>query len=134
MDKKLTEILIITRSVTLQQGLAALLESLPGITKVKAIHELTNAYPWIESNRPRIVLVDAVLLGKDPQAALGKIQTCSPQTQRVLLADDVQSVNRVPRYAEAILIKGIAPTAVAEIVSNLLSTKGTRDEHSDSNS
>jgi DNA-binding NarL/FixJ family response regulator len=129
MKKRSTEILIITRSVALQQGLAALLESLPGISRVKAIHELTNAYAWIESNRPGIVLVDAVLLDQDPEAALEKMQTGSPETQRVLLVEEVQSVDPASRHTEAILIKGIAPTMVAEVVSNLLLARGAEDEH-----
>ena len=133
MKKQPAEILIVTRSVALQQGLEALLESLPGITRVKAIHELTNAYAWIESNLPGIVLVDAVLLDPDPKPDLEKIQAYSPETQRVLLVDDVQSVDPASRCAEAILIKGIAPTMVAEIVSNLLLARGAEDEHNDSN-
>jgi len=47
--------------------------------------------------------------------------------------DDVQKVNLMPNYAEAILIKGISPSAVASIVTNLLSEKGDEHEHNDSN-
>jgi DNA-binding NarL/FixJ family response regulator len=127
------EILIVTRSVVLQQGLGALLESLPGITNVKAIRELTNAYAWIEAHQPRIVLLDAILLRDKPEAELEKIQVISPVTNRVLLVDDVQKVNLMPKFAEAILIKGISPSAVTSIVTNLLSEKGDEHEHNDSN-
>ena len=131
MKKQPVEVLIITRSLALQQGLGALLESLPGVTHVKAIKDLANAYAWIESHQPKIALLDLALSGNDSHA-LERIQILSPATQRILLVDQVQDVQWVPRFAEAILIKGIAPAAVATIVNNLLSTKGDKDEHHDS--
>lgn len=118
------EILIVTRSVVLQQGLGALLESLPGITNVKAIRELTNAYSWIEAHQPQIVFIDLDVIGNNSETTLEKIQTLSPKTQRVLLVDDMEKVNLMPKHAEAILIKGISPSAVASIVTNLLAEKG----------
>lgn len=133
MDKHNIEILIVTRSVVLQQGLGALLESLPGVAGVKAIRELTNAYDWIEAHRPKIVLLDSDVLGNKPETALGRIQIRSPKTQRVLLVDDVQKVDLMPKYAEAILIKGAAPSAIAAIVTNLLVEEGDDHEYNDSN-
>jgi DNA-binding NarL/FixJ family response regulator len=124
MKKKTTEALIVSRSIVLQQGLGALLESLPGITNVKAIRDLSNAYTWMEAHHPGILLLDAAVTGNDPRPALEKIQKISPHTQRVLLVDDVQEVNLMPRYVEAILIKGVSPSAVAGIVTSLLLSKG----------
>ena len=117
----------------LQQGLGALLESLPGITSVKAIRELTNAYAWVEAHQPRIIFIDLDVIGKNPETALEKILIFSPRTRRVLLVNDVEKVNLMPKYAEAIVIKGISPSAVTSIVSNLLSEKGDDHEHNDSN-
>jgi DNA-binding NarL/FixJ family response regulator len=122
--KQNIEILIVTRSVVLQQGLGALLESLPDVTSFEAVPDLANAYPWIEAHQPGIVLLDSRLLGPRPETALEKIQTLSPATQRVLLVDDVQQVNLMLGYAEAILIKGLSPSALTAIVTNLLFEKG----------
>jgi DNA-binding NarL/FixJ family response regulator len=124
------EILIVTRSVVLQQGLGALLESLPSIKSAKAIRELTSAYAWIEAHQPGIVFMDSDVIGNNPEPTLERIQTISPKTQRVLLVDDVQKVDLMPKYADAILIKGISPSAVASIVTNLLSEKGDENENS----
>jgi len=121
------EILIVTRSVVLQQGLGALLESLPGISSVKAISELTSAYAWIESHQPGIIFIDLDVIGKNPETALAKILTFSPRTRRAVLVNDVEKVNLMPKYAEAIVIKGISPSAVTSIVTNLLSEEG--DDH-----
>lgn len=132
MNRHNVEILIVTRSVVLQQGLGALLESLPGIASVKAIRELHSAYAWIEAHQPGIVFLDASLMKNRTEAALERIQVLSPASQRVLLVDDVQEVNLMPKYAEAILIKGISPSALTTIVTNLLSEKGNTYEHNDS--
>ena len=133
MDKQIIEILIVTRSVVLQQGLGALLECLPGVTSVKAVGSLQGAYTWIEERQPKIVLLDESLAAKNPKSALEKIRSLSPHTQRVLLADDVQSVNLLLAHAEAVLIKGSQPSAIASTITSLFSTKGDEHEHNDSN-
>ena len=125
--------LIITRSLVLQQGLGALLESLPGILSVKDLRDLPDAYAWIESQQPDIVLLDVALPGSDIRLVLEQLRMLAPQMQRVLLVDHVEDVRWVPQYAEAILIKGEAPSAVAAIVNHLLFSKGDEHEHSDSN-
>ena len=133
MENKLIEILILTRSILLEQGLFALLESLPEIHHVKAIKELRSAYEWIGSHKPKIVLLDITLAGSNPRPVLAKIQTLSHETQRVLLVDDVEESKLVPQYTEAILIKGASPSAVTATITNLLSSKGVEHEHNDSN-
>lgn len=129
--KQNIETLIVTRSVVLLQGLGALLESLPGITNVKGIRELTNAYEWMKAHQPKIVLLDSDVLGNNPETALEKIRMICPKTQRVLLVDEIQRVDLTPKFAEAILIKGISPSALTATIINLLSEEG--DEHDDSN-
>jgi DNA-binding NarL/FixJ family response regulator len=126
------EVLIISRSVALQQGLSALLESLPSITVVTGIKEMSSINAWIESHRPRIVMLDMTFGRNELLATLETVKTLSPQTQRLLLVDQVSEVCWVPQYAEAILIKGAPASAVVTIVSNLLLAKGEEDEHNDS--
>lgn len=121
---KTIEVIIITRSVVLQQGLGALLESLPQISRVKATRDLQSAFTLIEEHQPRIVLLDETLLGKDPKPALEKTRSLSPETSRVLLTDDVQKMELILTHAEAVCIKGISPDALASTVTTLLDTKG----------
>ena len=121
MNKHNADILIVSRSMVLQQALGALLESLPGIASVKAIRNLSSTYAWIAEHNPGIVLLDASLLRNRAEEALNEIRTRSPETQRVLLVNDVHEVNLVPQFAEAIVIKGISPSALTVIMTNLLS-------------
>lgn len=121
---KTIEILIVTRSVFLQQGLGALIESLPQVSRVKATKDLQIAYALIEEHQPKIVLLDESLVAKDLKDALEKIRRLSPDTSRILLADDVQKMDLILTHTEAVCIKGISPDALASTVTNLLNAKG----------
>lgn len=121
---KTIEVLIVTRSVFLQQGLGALLESLPQVSRVEATKDLQDAHSLIQEHQPKIILLDETLLGKDPKPALEIIRSLSPETSRILLADDVQKTDLLVTHAEAVCIKGISPDALASTVTNLLNAKG----------
>lgn len=133
MEKHNGEIVIASRSIILQQGLCALLECLPGVATIKALGSLQSAYACIEERQPKIFLLDENLVMKNPKPVLDKIRSLSPRTQRILLADDVQSVNLLLTHAEVVLIKGIQPSAIASTITELLSEKGDEHEHNDSN-
>lgn len=126
MKKQIIAALIATRSIPLGEGLDALLKAIPQIDEVEIITSLEKALQKIEARKPEIVLLDVALSGNKAQALLEKIVSLSPETQRVLLVDDVQDVKWMPQYAEAILIKGVSPSAVATIVTNLLLSKGDK--------
>lgn len=121
---KTIEVLIVTRSVVLQQGLGALLESMPEVASVKAVRNLQSGYAWIGERQPKIVLLDDNLVGNDPNVALDKIRSISPGAKRVVLTDDIREVNLLPTHAEAVLIKGVQPSVVAATISNLLAKEG----------
>jgi DNA-binding NarL/FixJ family response regulator len=124
MKKKLAAALIVTRSIPLGEGLDALLKAIPQIDVVEITKSPDKALQNIQTRKPGIILLDAVLSGEKIQSLLEKIKIISPETQRVLLVDDAQDVKWMPQHAEAILIKGVSPSAVATIVTSLLLSKG----------
>ena len=85
---------------------------------------MDEALTQIENARPRLALIDAVVAGNQLEETLKKMILLSPQTQRLLLVDDAQHVKWMPQHAEAVLIKGVSPTAVTAMVTNLLFTYG----------
>jgi DNA-binding NarL/FixJ family response regulator len=132
MNKQPIRAFIITRSIALADGLNALLEAIPQIDDVQIARSVDEALEQVEHKKPRIVLIDSVLIESTPQDLLEKIVSLSPESQRVLLVDNVQDVKWMPQYAEAVLIKGVSPSAVAAIVTNLLFSDGDKHEHNDS--
>jgi DNA-binding NarL/FixJ family response regulator len=124
MNEQPIRALIITRSIALGDGLNALLRTISQIDEVGIARSMDEAFGQIESRLPRIVLIDAVLIERRPEELLKKVTVLSPRTQRVLLVDNVQDVKWMPQYAEAVLIKGVSPSAIAVILTNLLFSKG----------
>ncbi|HMB24640.1 MAG TPA: hypothetical protein VKP08_17470 [Anaerolineales bacterium] len=124
MDKKSITALIVTRSTPLSDGLDALLKAIPQIDEVRIAQNFENACQQVEISKPKIILIDSALLGNDPTAVLEKVRILSPESHRLLLVDDVQEIDLMPRYAEAILVKGSAPSAVAALVIDLLVDEG----------
>jgi DNA-binding NarL/FixJ family response regulator len=133
MDTPTLAAFIVTRSIPLADGLEALLRAIPRIDEVKVVKTLKDAYEQIERETPHIVLVDLVLTGNQPEETLEKIVSLSPETQRVLLVDDIQDVRWMPQFEEAVLVKGVSPSAVAAIVTSLLFSKGDAHERNDPN-
>ena len=124
MNEQPIRALIITRSIALGDGLNALLRTISQIDEVGIARSMDEAFGQIESRMPRIVLIDAVLIESRPEELLKSVRVLSPRTQRVLLVDNVQDVKWMPQYAEAVLIKGVSPAAVAVILTDLLFSKG----------
>jgi DNA-binding NarL/FixJ family response regulator len=133
MNRQPIRAFIITRSVPLADGLDALLRAISQIDEIEIARNLEQAFERIERRKPRILLIDAILIGNRPEELLEQIAFLSPETQRVLLVENAQDVKWMPQYAEAVLIKGISPAAVAGMLTNLLSSKGDEHEHDDPN-
>ena len=129
MNKQIIIVVIATRSIPLADGLDALLKAIPQIGKVEIVRSVEQAVQRVEEIKPRVLLMDLALAGKQPEALLEKIILLSPETLRVLLIDDVQDIKWLPQFAEAILVKGVSPSAVAAILTNLLFLKGDENEH-----
>lgn len=128
MKKRTATVLLITRSDDLQQGLGALLESIPGMKSVTVIRKPREALRWIESHQPEIILLDFGFFEKESPLFLDTVRFHSPGTKRILLVDNLDDVNWLPGNAEAILLKGINPSVVVTIMTNFLSTEGEENE------
>ena len=128
MNKQITIVVIATRSIPLADGLEALLKAIPQIEKVEIVRTMEDAMQRVEDIKPRMLLLDLALAGKKAEAFLEKIILLSPGTLRVLLVDDVRDLKWQPQFAEAVLIKGVSPSAVATILTDLLFLKEDENE------
>ena len=132
MNKQITIVVIATRSIPLADGLEALLKAIPQIEKVEIVMTIEQVVQRVEDIKPRILLLDLALAGKKPEAFLEKIILLSPETLRVLLVDDVQDIKWLPQLAEAVLIKGVSPSAIAASLTNLLFVNGDNNDQTHS--
>ena len=128
MNKQIIIVVVATRSIPLADGLEALLKAIPQIEKVEIVRTMEDALKRTEDIKPRILLLDLALAAKKTEAFLERIILLSPETLRVLLVDDVRDLKWQPQFAEEVLIKGVSPSAVATILTNLLFIKGDKNE------
>jgi DNA-binding NarL/FixJ family response regulator len=128
MNKQIIVVVIATRSIPLADGLEALLKAIPQIEKVETVRNMEDALKRTEDIKPRVLLLDLSLADKKPEALLEQIILLSPETMRVLLVDNEQDAKWQPQFAEAILIKGVVPSAVVKILTDLLLSKGDKNE------
>lgn len=133
MNKQPMRAIIVTRSASLANGLDALLGAISEIDEVRIARTMDDAFEQIESIKPRLILIDAVLVGNQPEELLHKIIARSPETLRVLLVDEAQDVKWMPQYAEAVLLKGVSPSALAASLTHLLFPTGEEHERNDWN-
>lgn len=115
--------LIVARAGMLRNSLQTLLGSVPHIGAVEATNDSAAALRWIARNRPTLIVLELHLMGDDVWSTLRQIQTLSPGSRRIVLADDVQQQAEIERpAAEAVLLKGTAPVELIAVVERLLAT------------
>ena len=56
---------------------------------MRIARNLENACQQVETSKAQIILIDSVLLGKEPVAILEKVGMLSSESQRILPVDDV---------------------------------------------
>jgi DNA-binding NarL/FixJ family response regulator len=122
MMTKPTLALVVTGPGSLQNGLLAMLTTIPQIQAVLVAEEASRALRMIADHRPALVLLDVVLPGNEAGAVLKEIKTRWPSTHCIILVDDV----RQEREAEAagagsVLIKGFPAAKLIATIEGLLS-------------
>ena len=70
MNKQPVRAFIITRSISLADGLDALLRAVSQIDEVETLRNMEEAFVQVERRKPHIVLIDAILAGRRPEELL----------------------------------------------------------------
>ncbi len=121
--------LIATASDFLQSGLMAIMTTMPQAYAVILAGESTVAERLIAERRPALLLLDMALPGEGAQVVMQQIQSRSPRTRCIALADDVQQQQDAQAAgADVVLIKGFSPAQIIAVLEALLSPERTGDE------
>jgi DNA-binding NarL/FixJ family response regulator len=122
MMTKPTLALVVTGPGSLQNGLLAMLTTIPQIQAVLVAEEASRALRMIADHRPALVLLDTMLPGNEAGAVLREIKARWPSTHCIILADDVQQQQEAKAAgADAVLIKGFSATKLIATIEGLLS-------------
>ena len=121
MTTKPTLALLVTGPGSLQNGLVAMMTTMPQIQAVLVAEEASRALRMMADHRPALVLLDTMLPGNEAGAVLKEIKTRWPSTHFIILADDVQQQQEAKAAgADAVLIKGFPAAKLTATIERLM--------------
>jgi DNA-binding NarL/FixJ family response regulator len=113
--------ILLTNSATLAMGLRALLLSIPPIQSVECLVDVNALLERLESDRPGLIVLDALLLGDRATELIRSIRDLSPASRRVIFTDDMSELRKLDcDQTETILVKGADPARLVSIFEELL--------------
>jgi len=123
---KPTLALIISKQDTLQNGLLALLTTIPQINAVLA-EDATSGLKMLKDHRPSLILLDMDLPEDDAQTILKQIKSQASEVHCIALADNAQQKYLAETHkADAVLFKGFQATSLINLIEELMSEKSSR--------
>jgi two-component system response regulator DegU len=126
MTKSQTRALIVTHRESLQNGLQALVMSIPQVDIIDQVDNGAQALQIIQEHRPDLVLLDTNLPNDEEWQMLERIKTLWPEIRCVVLADDVrQQREAVTLGADLVLLKGFPPAKLVETIETIVAKENT---------
>ena len=121
MTKSQTRALIVTHRESLQNGLQALVMSIPQVDIIGQVDDGSRALEIIQEHHPDLVLLDMDLPGNEPSALLRQLKNDWPATRCIALANDVQHQQESEvAGADVALVKGFPPAQLIATIERLL--------------
>lgn len=117
-------VLIVVRPGALQEGLRALLATIPRITLVGEVRDSLSVPGIAATYRPALVVLEASVLEGVAGSLLEQIRRGSPDTRHIILARDVHQQQEVSAAgADAVLLEGALAAQLVATVEGLLSER-----------
>lgn len=116
-----TLILIVVNASTLQDGLLALMTTIPQIGVVLVAEDQSSAMRMVDDHRPRLVVLDVALFRKKTQALTAQLSAQSPPGQTIDLADDSEQKEEAKAAGiDNVLLKGFSATEFIAAIEAVL--------------
>jgi response regulator NasT len=122
MTKKSILALVLSSSDTLQNGLLALMTTIPAISAVLVAEDIETALRMAENHQPTLIILDMSL--PQVQDILRQIKVQWPHIHPIVLVEDTAQLNEVNEYgAESVLLKGFPPQKFVGLIESLLTQR-----------
>ena len=113
--------LILTNHGTLQNGLLALLTTIPQISTVLVAEDADSGLRMLQDHRPRLLLLDMDLAEDGAQAILKQIKSQSLHIGTIALVDSVPQREKAESLAaDGVLLKGFSATKLISAIEEIL--------------
>jgi len=123
--------LIVASAGTLQNGLLALMTTIPQVSAVLVAEDVSSALRMIADHRPKLILLDMDLPEDGAQTILVQLKSQSFDIGSIALVDSVQQGQKAESLgADAVLLKGFSAAKLISVTEEILGQQD-RDEQID---
>ncbi len=124
MTRKRALALIVSDAGSLQNGLSALLTTIPQISPVLAEDELSTALRLVENHQPALAILDISM--PEIKEVVRQIKEACPQTNLIVLVNNVKEQKDVEGLGvDGVLLKGFPAQRLIDIVEELIDHRGS---------
>lgn len=115
--------LVVSKSDSLQDGLLALLTTIPQIDPVLSMEELSTALRLVENQQPALAILEMSI--PEVKEVIRQIkESCSP-IHTIVLVDDVRGQKDAEELgADSVLLKGFPAQKLVDIIEKLVDQQG----------
>ena len=122
MKNKSILVLVVACPGPLQDGLLALMTTIPQISAVLVAEEAKAALRIVENHQPSLVILDYAL--RNGQILIQDIHTQWPRIQLILMVEDHDQEREVQELGgENVLLKGFSAQKLVDIVENFIEVR-----------
>ncbi|MGD9091591.1 MAG: response regulator [Anaerolineales bacterium] len=130
MTNKNVLALVLSSSGAFQNGLLALMTTIPQISAVLVAEDVNTTLRMVDNHQPALVLLD--MSPPDMQKFIKQIKEGCPGIQIIVLAEDIAQKENVEAYgADYVLIKGFSAQSLITIVENTIDYEDTPPAQAD---
>jgi DNA-binding NarL/FixJ family response regulator len=116
--------LVLSNSGSLQNGLLALLRTIPQINPVLAEEELSTALRLAESRQPALAILDMPI--PEVKEVIRQIKELCPQIHLIVLVNNVKGQKDAEELGvDSVLLKGFSAQKLVDIVEKLIDQRGS---------
>jgi len=122
MTNKTVLALVVSSSGSFQNGLLALVTTIPQISAVLVAEDIESALRMVENHHPALVILDMSYL--KVQEVVEQIKAQCPRIHLIVLAEDIaQQEQGKASGADSVLIKGFPAQKLIVIVENIINRR-----------
>ncbi len=123
MTNKSLLTLIVSSSGDLQNGLLALMTTIPPISAVLVVEDINSALRMAENHKPALIILDMSL--PDMLDIIKQVKEQCPHVHLIVLVEDTVEEKEVEESgADSVLLKGFSAQKLIAIVENLIDRQG----------
>jgi len=123
MRNKSILVLVISSPGSLQNGLLALMTTIPKISSVLVAEDMETGLRMVENHQPVLIILDISL--PKTQALVKQIKTQYAQIHLIVLAEDFTQQKEIKAFGvDSVLIKGFSAQKLIAIIENLIDQPG----------